>query len=208
MLRFLDRCFIRGDSPLEYSERHSQPKIQILGASQFIHRGELEAFLKTTASAYGGYGKHPDAFPDILHSYLGLCGLSLIKHPGLQKLNAELCMPERYVPWTDFRGCILKPLYSFSFKFLRIFCLEIRGRTTLQGGFVTLLDILPVHNAPDGLEVIRADVLVLQVISVFPDINAENRDHGCQRVLVSSGGNFQFLRRLIVGHCLSFFEFD
>jgi geranylgeranyl transferase type-1 subunit beta len=65
----------------------------MLEASQFINQVKLEAFLLTTESELGGYAKHADGYPDVLHSYLSLCGLSIIDKHDLGKLNSVLCIP-------------------------------------------------------------------------------------------------------------------
>src|SRR5437868_8977107 len=41
------------------------------------------------------------------------------------------------------------------------------------GGGIALGDLAPVHGIPPGLEVIGAAVLVIEVISVLPDVVAE-----------------------------------
>ena len=37
----------------------------------------------------------------------------------------------------------------------------------------TLLDVMPVDHLPDGLQIIRPDIFVLQVIGVFPHIHTQ-----------------------------------
>jgi len=62
-------------------------------------------------------------------------------------------------------------------------------------------DSLPVNNLPDGLEVVRADVLVLEVVGVLPNINSQQGDQtggGLERVLVRGGGNLKALELLVV----------
>lgn len=56
----------------------------------------------------------------------------------------------------------------------------------LARGFVSLANVLPVDNLPDGLEVIRASILVLQVVRVLPNVNSEERNEpgGTDRILV------------------------
>jgi geranylgeranyl transferase type-1 subunit beta len=45
----------------------------------------------------GGFGKHPNALPDILHSYYGVCGLALIgnKDDSVLPLDASLSISQR-----------------------------------------------------------------------------------------------------------------
>src|SRR5690242_6301426 len=43
------------------------------------------------------------------------------------------------------------------------------------GGAQALLHLGPVHDVPPGVDVVRALVLVLQVVGVLPDVDAEQR---------------------------------
>lgn len=64
-----------------------------------------------------------------------------------------------------------------------------------------LSDSLPVDNLPDGLEVVGADVLVLEVVGVLPDINAQQGDQtggGLEGVLVGGGSDLKALEVLVV----------
>ena len=52
-----------------------------------------------------------------------------------------------------------------------------------------LLYILPIDDTEDALQVVGSDVLILKVVRVFPDIDAEERNQtgsGLERVLVGS----------------------
>ncbi len=40
--------------------------------------------------ASGGFSKYPDGYPDALHAYMGLAGLSVIGHPQLKPLDARI----------------------------------------------------------------------------------------------------------------------
>ncbi|PVD19709.1 hypothetical protein C0Q70_20200 [Pomacea canaliculata] len=51
--------------------------------------------LSTQSSITGGLAKWIDNPPDPLHTYLGLCGLSLIGEPGLLTLHAALNISQR-----------------------------------------------------------------------------------------------------------------
>ncbi|MCJ1474673.1 hypothetical protein MMC13_003333 [Lambiella insularis] len=48
--------------------------------------------LEKTQHMIGGFGKMPGDPPDILHSYLGLAALAVIKEPGLRSIDATLCI--------------------------------------------------------------------------------------------------------------------
>ncbi|KAK0070374.1 geranylgeranyl transferase type-1 subunit beta [Biomphalaria pfeifferi] len=51
--------------------------------------------LSTQSPVTGGFSKYPDHVPDPLHSYLGLCGLSLIGEPGLSPIFPALNLSQR-----------------------------------------------------------------------------------------------------------------
>lgn len=38
----------------------------------------------------GGFGKWPDIYSDVLHSYMGICGLSLASYPNIAPLHPAL----------------------------------------------------------------------------------------------------------------------
>src|SRR5262249_60758035 len=63
-----------------------------------------------------------------------------------------------------------------------------RLRPRLAEALEPLLDGVPVDDAPPRLEVVRATVLVLEVVRVLPDVDAEQRDVALhdRRVLVGS----------------------
>jgi hypothetical protein len=44
------------------------------------------------------------------------------------------------------------------------------------GTLEALIDVLPIGNLPNSLDVIRTDVLVLQIVSMLPDIDAKKRN--------------------------------
>src|SRR5258707_2348929 len=48
-------------------------------------------------------------------------------------------------------------------------CVSHAQRARLGGG-IALSDLVPVHGIPPGLEVIGAAVLVIEIVSVFPDV--------------------------------------
>src|SRR5258707_12138166 len=67
-------------------------------------------------------------------------------------------------------------------------CVSHAQRACLGGG-VTLGDLVPVHGIPPGLEVIGAAVLVVEIISGFPDV--VTHEHALavhdRRVLIRTG---------------------
>jgi geranylgeranyl transferase type-1 subunit beta len=44
---------------------------------------------------FGGFSKLPYEYPDLLHSYYGICAFSLLEEPGLQSLCCELGLSMR-----------------------------------------------------------------------------------------------------------------
>lgn len=73
--------------------------------------------------------------------------------------------------------------------------LVIHGNRDLFGRLVQAgFNCLPVDNVPDGSDVFGTQILVVQVVSMLPDINSEKRlqsSGGFQRILISAGGNFE-----------------
>lgn len=71
----------------------------------------------------------------------------------------------------------------------------------LLGGLEALRDVGPVDDLPDGLEVVGAGVLVVQVVSMLPHVDAEQRHNVAESgsgVLVRRGGDLQALKVLVV----------
>ncbi|KAK0181365.1 hypothetical protein PV327_003657 [Microctonus hyperodae] len=54
-----------------------------------------EFILSTQDNIIGGFSKFYDTHSDPLHTYLGLCGLSLLEYPELQSINAALNISSR-----------------------------------------------------------------------------------------------------------------
>ncbi|XP_065060016.1 geranylgeranyl transferase type-1 subunit beta-like [Rhopilema esculentum] len=70
--------------------------LQLLGASELIEKDANREYLMGTQHAtVGGFSKWPDFHPDVLHTYFGLCGLSLMSQPGLLSVDAALSISER-----------------------------------------------------------------------------------------------------------------
>jgi len=63
---------------------------------------------------------------------------------------------------------------------------------------VSLLSLLEVDNVPDGIEIIRLDILVLQVKGMLPNINSNDGLVGEERVLVSGSDDLELLGRFVV----------
>ncbi|KAG0042437.1 Geranylgeranyl transferase type-1 subunit beta [Gryganskiella cystojenkinii] len=80
--------------------------LAILGSYDLVNfeynRGYL---METQHPGLGGFGKWPDMFPDVMHSYMGLAGLSLMGEPGLQPLNPLLSASTRMELKAVTEGC-------------------------------------------------------------------------------------------------------
>lgn len=65
--------------------------LKILGIYEMSCPEKNREFNLSCRSPIGGFGKHPGKSPDILHSYFGLCGLSLMGlDEGLAPLDPRL----------------------------------------------------------------------------------------------------------------------
>ena len=69
--------------------------LAMLDQVQLIDTSSNRGFLLTTQTSYGGFAKWPEYPPDLLHSYFGVCGFSLMKFEGLQPLDVALNISER-----------------------------------------------------------------------------------------------------------------
>lgn len=67
----------------------------MLGAYKYIDKEQLLKFLTTTHTKYGGFGKSAETYPDVLHSYMGLSGLSIAGEETLEPLFTPLGISKR-----------------------------------------------------------------------------------------------------------------
>ncbi|KAF8472779.1 terpenoid cyclases/protein prenyltransferase alpha-alpha toroid [Kalaharituber pfeilii] len=75
--------------------------LSILSSSHLIHVPANRRFLlQLTQHLIGGFGKLPGVEwrPDVLHSYLGLAALGVLREPGIKEVDAALCVA-RDVKW-------------------------------------------------------------------------------------------------------------
>lgn len=56
-------------------------------------------------------------------------------------------------------------------------CESVAG--SLAGGLVALVDVGPVDDVEESLDVVGAQVLVLEVVGVFPHVQAKQRHQAC-----------------------------
>eukprot|EP00897_Mesotaenium_endlicherianum_P003880 jgi/Mesen1/351/ME000001S02660 len=65
--------------------------LEMLGHVDLIDRNKLRTFLCACQNPHiGGFSKWPNSYPDVLHSFYGLCGLCLLGEAFLQPLHAPL----------------------------------------------------------------------------------------------------------------------
>ncbi|CAM9419958.1 geranylgeranyl transferase type-1 subunit beta [Lampetra fluviatilis] len=70
--------------------------LQLLDIFQFTDFEKNRRYiLSTQDNLVGGFAKWPDSHPDALHSYFGVCGLSLLGEAGLEELHPALNMTTR-----------------------------------------------------------------------------------------------------------------
>eukprot|EP01112_Ceratiomyxa_fruticulosa_P023448 TRINITY_DN895_c0_g2_i1.p1 TRINITY_DN895_c0_g2~~TRINITY_DN895_c0_g2_i1.p1 ORF type:complete len:360 (-),score=53.02 TRINITY_DN895_c0_g2_i1:27-1106(-) len=69
--------------------------IHILGIHSLLDYPSLMGFSYSCQFKIGGFGKAPDSWPDVLHTYFGLCGLSLCGESGLSKIDPALGLTQR-----------------------------------------------------------------------------------------------------------------
>ncbi|XP_077988984.1 geranylgeranyl transferase type-1 subunit beta-like [Glandiceps talaboti] len=65
--------------------------IKLLEAYDLVDASNNRSYILSTQDGVtGGFSKWPDCHPDALHSYFGVCGLSLMEEPGLQTIHPAL----------------------------------------------------------------------------------------------------------------------
>lgn len=89
--------------------------LRLLNLSNLINKDLAIDFLvnKTQNLKMGGFNKTTDVdeLPDPLHSFLGLCALSILNYPGLNPINCEFVIPESsHQHWESLNHFSLKNL--------------------------------------------------------------------------------------------------
>eukprot|EP01097_Dermamoeba_algensis_P007314 TRINITY_DN4611_c0_g1_i1.p1 TRINITY_DN4611_c0_g1~~TRINITY_DN4611_c0_g1_i1.p1 ORF type:complete len:352 (+),score=66.63 TRINITY_DN4611_c0_g1_i1:94-1149(+) len=69
--------------------------LDILGFTGLLDTELLKAFVVSCQHKIGGFSKYPDHHPDPLHTYLSLCGLSLIGDENVLPLDSRLNISKR-----------------------------------------------------------------------------------------------------------------
>lgn len=67
--------------------------LEILGSFHLVDKAALRATILECQCNYGGFSKIPNQHPDPLHTFYSICGLSLIKEPGIATLYCPLGVP-------------------------------------------------------------------------------------------------------------------
>ncbi|RQM07263.1 hypothetical protein DH86_00000955 [Scytalidium sp. 3C] len=72
--------------------------LSIIGRLHWIDAEKLTTFiLKCQDTEMGGFADRPGDMVDVFHTHFGLAGLSLLGYPGLVKVNATYCMPQKVI---------------------------------------------------------------------------------------------------------------
>lgn len=70
--------------------------LKILSSLQYSsYKENINYIFETYNQITGGFAKWPDCHPDPLHTFMGLCGLSLVDYPGLQPIHPSLVITQR-----------------------------------------------------------------------------------------------------------------
>eukprot|EP00039_Didymoeca_costata_P002271 m.58852 g.58852 ORF g.58852 m.58852 type:complete len:425 (-) comp11203_c0_seq1:19-1293(-) len=81
--------------------------IYLLGEGALINTKEIRSFLfQTQNTISGGFAKHVDALPDLLHSYMGISGLSLQGELGIRPVHPALNISMKASRNLTYRRCL------------------------------------------------------------------------------------------------------
>lgn len=69
--------------------------LHTLGAHKYTQFAAIKGHSLSCQQKIGGFSKWPETYPDVLHTYFSLCGLSLGGEEGLLKLNCVINCTER-----------------------------------------------------------------------------------------------------------------
>jgi len=61
----------------------------------------IRGFCLSCEQEVGGFSKIPNHYPDVLHTYMSLCGLSLGNEPGIEKIDCGLGFSQKAVDWIN-----------------------------------------------------------------------------------------------------------
>ncbi len=66
--------------------------MDLLGASHLIEKRQLCGHTLSCQAAVGGLSKWPNCHPDVLHTYLGMAGLSIVGESELEPIDCRCCL--------------------------------------------------------------------------------------------------------------------
>jgi len=64
--------------------------LDMLNSYQLVDYAIVKGFTMTCESKYGGFGKSPNTYPDVLHTYMSFCGMSLGGEAGIATIDPML----------------------------------------------------------------------------------------------------------------------
>lgn len=67
--------------------------LDILESFDLVNHKSLKEFQAECHTKMGGFSKVPETYPDLLHSYMGVAVLSLMKEPGIEPIHSALNLP-------------------------------------------------------------------------------------------------------------------
>lgn len=70
--------------------------LKILDVLQYTsYKENIDYVFETYHDIIGGFSKWPNCNPDPLHTFMGLCGLSLVDYPNLQSIHSALVITDK-----------------------------------------------------------------------------------------------------------------
>ena len=64
--------------------------LDLLGAPSVTNAVEVHKFVRACEGSHGGFAKLIGSYPDLLHTFYALCGMSLVEVEGLESLDSRL----------------------------------------------------------------------------------------------------------------------
>ena len=61
--------------------------LSILDCLDYVDQSLNSGFILDCQFSHGGFGKDPNSYPDVLHSYMAICGLSLMRFNGIKEID-------------------------------------------------------------------------------------------------------------------------
>jgi len=67
----------------------------LLDGYNLVEYSQVKSFTLSCQPSTGGFSKWPNHYPDVLHTYLGLCGMSIGGEPDIQPIHCSLGISKR-----------------------------------------------------------------------------------------------------------------